>query len=716
MAAAANTMRDTAPRADRRRCKNEPTQKVIYWPATSPYRQTGRRVQCLDFFAGFGGLSRGFEAARVGDKGFDVIVAANHNPYKLAVHEANHPWAEHYVADTVDADNAAAYTDPASLPPAQVVLAGIVCTHQSSACSDRVYGQDLSLFDWAEVDPEGHAEWQEKLTKSEKSRSTALCVYRYVKRHLPDVVVCECTTELTSWGKQLPGRNKVGDGSEYKRWIAQMKALGYRVKELYLNSMFFGTPQSRDRIYIVFWKETMRDPDLEHRPEAWCPRCEEMRVSRQAWKTGVPASGRVQYGKQYVYVCETCAGVVVPARPGAWEIVDWSNLGTRIGDRAANGMRPLAAATMARVERALKMMTEFPALIMPAKAAWGVDRFAYEPLGAQTSQQTNALVSALQVLAGNTFERAGSSCRTRSVDEPLWTQHATPAFGVVSAVAPLRSGRARAEPADQPLPTQLAGGGNPMVISATVPNRTHGVGRGVTEPMATQSTGGSNLLASIGVYRRGPGAYPVTDPLHTQGGHESAALFTAGITRFRNNAGTAPVGDPLTAQTAENIPMLLSAMVKNYGSIDEAKYRARPITEPWGTFTSVSTQQQMATVPLFHQKHNGGPADTAPHPFTDPLQAQTAKVNTAITTVQLDPDEVAELRSTLAKLTVDDIFLRMLGANEIGPGCGFFPTAIGGDFEVWGSERDQIDGYGNAVSPNVATWLGERLLPILDAT
>lgn len=28
---------------------------------------------------------------------------------------------------------------------------------------------------------------------------------------------------------------------------------------------------------------------------------------------------------------------------------------------------------------------------------------------------------------------------------------------------------------------------------------------------------------------------------------------------------------------------------------------------------------------------------------------------------------------------------------------------------VWGSERDRVDGYGNAVTPAVGEWIGERL-------
>ena len=50
--------------------------------------------------------------------------------------------------------------------------------------------------------------------------------------------------------------------------------LGYCHKVLYLNSMFFGVPQSRDRAYWVFWDKSLPAPDLDYRPVARCQRCD----------------------------------------------------------------------------------------------------------------------------------------------------------------------------------------------------------------------------------------------------------------------------------------------------------------------------------------------------------------------------------------------------------------------------------------------------------
>lgn len=53
----------------------------------------------------------------------------------------------------------------------------------------------------------------------------------------------------------------------------------------------------------------------------------------------------------------------------------------------------------------------------------------------------------------------------------------------------------------------------------------------------------------------------------------------------------------------------------------------------------------------------------------------------------------------------------MMKPAEIGRGCGFDVDFAGqaGTFIVWGSARNQVDGYGNAVSPAVGEWIGLRL-------
>jgi hypothetical protein len=57
----------------------------------------------------------------------------------------------------------------------------------------------------------------------------------------------------------------------------------------------------------------------------------------------------------------------------------------------------------------------------------------------------------------------------------------------------------------------------------------------------------------------------------------------------------------------------------------------------------------------------------------------------------------------------------MMFDHEIGRGCGFDVDFADyqGTFQVWGSARDKVDGYGNAVSPQVGWWIGGRLRAVL---
>jgi Pyridine nucleotide-disulphide oxidoreductase/C-5 cytosine-specific DNA methylase len=182
------------------------------------------------------------------------------------------------------------------------------------------------------------------------NRRAGSCVLHYADQHHPRLILVECTTELASWGPATPGQPKVGDGSTYRWWLKQFTNLGYRHRVLYLNSMFFGVPQSRDRLYIT--ATSLPLPGVRPRPLAWCPSCDEINHAVQAWKQ--PQRRRIgKYRQQYVYRCPStgCRHAIVEpfVRPAAVAI-DWRDLGERIGDRA----KPLAPATMRRIRAGIE--------------------------------------------------------------------------------------------------------------------------------------------------------------------------------------------------------------------------------------------------------------------------------------------------------------------------------------------------------------------------
>jgi site-specific DNA-cytosine methylase len=429
-----------------------PTKKL---PRTATHRPATRRrrfrhddLVAVDLFSGFGGLTRGIEMA-----GFTTIMAANHNSYKVEVHEANHPNAEHWIADLVDPE-AADYHSARDLPAADLLVAGVSCVNHSQANTVKAYEQGMTLFELE--DPEFEA----RVTKSERDRATANCVLHYAAQHHPRLILIECTTGLQSWGPALPNHPKIGDGSTYRWWLNQFDLINYNHKVLYLNSQFFGVPQSRDRLYIAFWDKSLPEPDLEHRPVSRCHGCDMDVEAVWTWKTGIPLSGSVSYGKQYDYRCPRCRREVVPPMTPSLAALDLSDLGVRIGDKPVKTFKdgfvgPLARSSMARAERCRQRFADFPAILMPAKGVHGSERLLLQPMATQTSQQETAVLS------------------TGPVVEQLWPQAAGQAMAPAALAVANYQGAPRG--ANEPLPTQVGSETLAVVSSGVLPYRKHTV-------------------------------------------------------------------------------------------------------------------------------------------------------------------------------------------------------------------------------------------------
>jgi len=279
-----------------------------------------------DLFCGAGGSSTGAVAV----PGVTVRLAANHWDLAIETHNANHPDTDHLLADI-------SQTDPRYVPRTDMLWASPECTNHSQAKGrKKIFQADLfgdNLPDEA----------------AERSRATMWDVVRFTEVHQYRAVIVENVVDVLKWAP-----DGAAPGVLFDAWLNTMRAMGYDHRLISLNSMHAQTmglpaPQSRDRLYIAFWRVGERAPDFERmqRPRAWCPSCGEVVESLQTWKRAGARAGK--YRSQYHYRCpkHSCRGQIVePAWLPASSIIDWTVPGQRIGDRD----KPLADKTMRRIQ------------------------------------------------------------------------------------------------------------------------------------------------------------------------------------------------------------------------------------------------------------------------------------------------------------------------------------------------------------------------------
>ena len=421
-------------------------------------------ITLTDLFAGAGGTSTGAAMA----PGIEIRFAANHWPLATEVHNENYPDADHLCADI-------SQYDPRVAPRTDLLAASPECTNHTVAKgkSRREIDGQPDLFGETLSD-----------AAAERSRATMYDVPRFAEAHKYRAIVVENVLDVVKW---VP----------YQGWLGIMDSLGYDHEILSINSMHAGTyglpaPQSRDRFYGVFWRKGDRRPELEkiQRPQAWCPRCEELVESRKSWKNGRTVG---RYRAQYVFVCSTirCGTVVEPGWLPAASAIDWALPGRRIGDRD----KPLAEKTRARI-------------------AAGIARY-WRPFTLEA--------------AGNTFERR-PGVRTWPADHVLKTLHTTASKALAVPVEG-RDGK-QATPMTGPIRTLTT---RSETALATHPFIAELRGRGSTarstnDPLATLTVGGTHHGLVAPYYGRSTAAAPTGNALGTLTTHEKYGLVSTPVT------------------------------------------------------------------------------------------------------------------------------------------------------------------------------------------
>lgn len=580
------------------------------------------QVDWTDIFAGAGGSSLGLEAV----PGMVVTQALNHWDLAVEAHNANFPDADHDVHDIQEV--------PASR------FKRTRCLWASPDCTHHAYCRGPKLDDPA----------------AQRSRSTFNDIVRFTEHHRYDAVIVENVIEARLWCDTPSHPERCSCGSSFDGWHREMRALGYESKVVFFNSQFaLPTPQSRDRMYVVFWRHGLRAPNLDFRPASWCSHCETVVRAVQAWKPATRKSLRTQdgmhewgrYGAQYVYRCPTCGEAAAPAVTGARSIVDWALPAQRIGDRD----RPLAANTRKRIKHGVEKLQTL------------------EPVVVQ--------------VGGHLYERR-PGVRVWSVDDPLRTVHGTQQMAlVVRAGGQNGAGRGT----DEPMQTVI---GSDRQVALVIPNREHAVGASLGEPAGTVTTAPAQHML-IQVNRGKPGdRNPSTldEPARTVAGHGELA-----IVELQRNGVASPIDEPARTVYGEGYHHGLLVYNGVPGFV-------RDLGDAAGTVTG--RDKQSLLVPYYR---TGVAHDTA-----EPMGAVTTKDRQALIVSE------AEIDDCLFRMLQWHELLRAQAPHDHLDGRPYELTARRRDKRGQMRElsnEQRVKMIGNMVSSPVATMLGAAVAEIL---
>ncbi|KQT10991.1 DNA cytosine methyltransferase [Ramlibacter sp. Leaf400] len=392
----------------------------------------------VDLFAGGGGASTGIEQAI----GRPVDIAINHDPEAVSLHQANHPQTRHYVSDVF----AAAPRAVTEGRPVGLLWASPDCTFHSKARGGKPH-RDRN--------------------QARRRRALAWVVVRWAKAVRPRVIALENVEEFQHWGPLLDDGQPCPErrGHSFKRWVAQLRNLGYQVEWRELRGCDYGAPTIRKRLFLV-------------------ARCDGEPIVWPEPTHGAPGSLPVQAKKLKPW-------------PVAADCIDWSLPAPSIFERE----RPLAAATMRRIAKGIQRYVVDAAepFIVPigyGERAGQQPRTASirQPLATAVGANKHALVAPTLVGIDNQSSRAGSWSAT----EPLRTTTTENRHALVTAFLAQFNNHEGSRPhagraADAPLSTVTTSGSHQqLVTSSLVKLRGTSTAAGADEPLHTISAGGTH--------------------------------------------------------------------------------------------------------------------------------------------------------------------------------------------------------------------------------
>jgi DNA (cytosine-5)-methyltransferase 1 len=474
-------------------------------------------VTVTDQFCGAGGSSLGAQKA-----GCEIYLALNHWDLAVKTHNTNFPNTAH---DCVDISAC----DPRRYPSTTILLTSPECTnHTLAKGKKRKNLNQLDLFNPQVIDP-----------SEERSRATMWDVVRFAEYHQYEFVIVENVVDVRYW-------------TLFDTWLEAMRVLDYEHELVYFNSQFaYPTPQSRDRLYIVFWKRKNRKPDLNFTPLAYCIKCSEDVHGVQSWKNPLRKAGRYGKRNQYIYRCPRCREEVQPYYTPAYTAIDWSLPTQRIGDRE----KPLKPATIERIRKGLEKFTVHMVV--------GTD---------------------------HTQDKSGK-CWPVDAVLPTQTARQTAALATRPFIVRNYSGQPRPTGLEEPLPTITTVDHNSLVQPFVITERFDGVHRSLNEPLPTVMAANGRvhhrLVQPFMVTLRNnstPGR--VEQPLDTvvASGLHHGLVQPFMISYYSNSEEAQPLSEPIPTVTTKDRHALVQPFLVNYYT---PRVSLNGVDE---TFSTVSTQ------------------------------------------------------------------------------------------------------------------------------
>lgn len=470
----------------------------------------------VDLFAGGGGASTGIEQAI----GRHVDIAVNHDPEAVSLHEVNHPQTRHYTCDVFEID------------PLEVTG-----------------GQPIGLL-WASPDCKHFSKAKGGKPVSKKIRGLANVIAEWAEKVRPRVICMENVEEFKTWGpldeENYPIPERAGE--YFNEWRARIEAQGYVGEFRELRASDYATPTIRKRLFGVF-------------------RCDGQPIVWPEATHGKPGTLPVRAKK------------LKPWRTAA-ECIDWSIPCPSIFERS----RPLAEATLRRIAKGvMRYVVECADPFIVPIANWSGERVnsTAEPLTTVTANPkggAHALVVPTLVQTGY-GERPGQAPRVPGLEKPLGTAVDGQKHALVTAFLAQhnkeRSGVKAGRPAQEPISTITASGGQQTLVTAALV----GVGgragqsrpRGMEDPAATiTSKYDTAVVTSNLVKLRGTSTAHATDePLHTvsaQGQH--FAEVRAFLIKYYGSAEGAAMDDPVHTIPTHDRFGLVTVHGEDYAIVD----------------------------------------------------------------------------------------------------------------------------------------------------